>query len=204
MTPSHYELLMNRKALLLITVIAESGLLLLGLILMRFSQLELWSGIDLSCGATAYALLLCLPLLAMLFFFDRSQWGPMIRFRREIDEKITPIFVNSKLPDLALIAFFAGVGEELFFRGWLQSVLASRFEVWFGILIASVIFGLAHYLSLIYAIYAGLTGLYLGVIYQVSGNLYMVMVIHALYDFIALVYLLGKEKGKEVVLHAID
>ena len=195
---------MNRKALLLVTIFAEGGLGLLGLILMRFWRLELWARMDLSWETTIYALLLCTPLLAMLFFFDRSQWEPMTRFRREIDEKITPIFANSKLPDLALIAFFAGVGEELFFRGWLQSVLASRFEAWLGILIASAIFGLAHYLSPTYAIYAGLTGLYLGVIYQVSGNLYIVMVIHGLYDFIALVYLLGKEKGKEVELHAID
>jgi membrane protease YdiL (CAAX protease family) len=109
-----------------------------------------------------------------------------------------------KLPDLALIAFFAGVGEELFFRGWLQSVLASRFEAWLGILIASVIFGLAHYLSPTYAIYAGLTGLYLGVIYQVSGNLYIVMVIHVLYDFIALVYLVKKGKGEETEFQAME
>lgn len=194
---------MNRKALLLITIFVEGGLVLLGLILMRFSRLELLSRIDLSWSATAYALLFCLPLLAMLFFFDRSQWGPMIRFRREIDEKIAPIFVNSKLPDLALIALFAGVGEELFFRGWLQSVLASRFEAWLGILIASMIFGLAHYLSPTYAIYAGLTGLYLGVIYQVTGNLYVAMVIHALYDFIALVYLVKKEKGEETGFQAM-
>jgi uncharacterized protein len=183
---------MNRKALLLITIFAEGGLGLLGLILIRFSRLESWSMINLSWSGTAYALLLSLPMLGMLFFFDRSSWGPMARFRREIDEKIAPIFVNSKLPDLALIAFFAGVGEELFFRGWLQSVLASNFGAWPGILIASVIFGLAHYLSPTYAIYAGLTGLYLGVIYHVSGNLYLVMIIHALYDFIALVYLVKK------------
>ena len=195
---------MNRKALLLITIFVEGGLFLLGLILMRFSRLELWSRFDFSWGATVYALLLCIPMVMMLFFFDRSNWEPMTRFRREIDEKITPIFVYSKLPDLALIALFAGVGEELFFRGWLQSVLTGKFEAWLGILIASAIFGLAHYLSLTYAIYAGLIGLYLGVIYQVSGNLYIVMVIHALYDFIALVYLLGKEKSKEVELHAID
>jgi membrane protease YdiL (CAAX protease family) len=42
------------------------------------------------------------------------------------------------------------------------------------------------------------------VIYLASGNLYIVMIIHALYDFIALVYLLEKGKSKEVELHAID
>jgi uncharacterized protein len=195
---------MNRKALLLITIFAEGGLGLLGLILIRFSRLESWSMINLSWSGTAYALLLSLPMLGMLFFFDRSSWEPIAQFRREIDERIIPIFANVKLPDLALIAFFAGVGEELFFRGWLQSVLASRFEAWLGILIASVIFGLAHYLSPTYAIYAGLTGLYLGVIYQVSGNLYIVMVIHVLYDFIALVYLVKKEKGEETEFQAME
>jgi membrane protease YdiL (CAAX protease family) len=60
-----------------------------------------------------------------------------------------------------------------------------------------VIFGLMHYLSPTYAIYAGLTGLYLGVIYQVSGNLFIVMIIHALYDFIALVYVVRKSKSVE-------
>jgi membrane protease YdiL (CAAX protease family) len=64
-----------------------------------------------------------------------------------------------------------------------------------GILIASAIFGLLHYLSTTYAFYAFLTGVYLGVIYHATGNLYVVMVIHALYDFIALVYLVRMGKG---------
>ena len=193
---------MNRRALLLVTVFAEGGLFLLGLILMRFSQLELWSRINLSWGTTASALLLCIPMLAALFFAMRTRWTPLSRLRIELEEKVIPVFTNCKLPDLALIAFLAGLGEELFFRGWLQGILTSKFEIWLGILIASALFGLAHYLSATYAIYAGLTGLYLGVIYQVSGNLYIVMVIHALYDFIALVYLVKKVRREETRLQA--
>lgn len=194
---------MDRKALLLITVFVEGGLILLGLILIRFSRFDLWSRFDLSWGASASVFLLCLPMLAMLFFAVRSRWTSLSHLRSEIDEKIMPIFANSRLPDLALMAFLAGVGEELFFRGWLQSVLTSKFDTWVGILIASVIFGLAHYLSSTYAIYAGLTGLYLGIIFQLSGNLYIVMVIHAVYDFIALVYLVGKDKNEGVGHQAI-
>jgi hypothetical protein len=190
---------MNRKTLLLITVFAEGGLIVLGLVLMRFSQFELWSRITVSWGATAYALLLCIPMLVALVLSIRSRWAPIARFRSEFDEKIMPIFANSKLPDLALIAFLAGAGEELFFRGWLQSLLTNKFETWSGILIASAIFGLAHYLSTTYAVYAGLTGLYLGMIFQLSGNLYIVMFIHAFYDFIALVYLTGGAKKTELV-----
>jgi len=192
---------MDRKALLLITLFVEGGLFLFALLLMSGSDAVL-SKISLSWSATAYVLLFCIPMLAMLYLSERSQWSPLARLREEIDEKVMPIFANCKIIDLAAIAFLAGVGEELFFRGWLQGTLTNKFEAWFGILIASAIFGFAHYLSPTYAIYAGLTGLYLGMIYQVSGNLYIVMVIHALYDFIALVCLVRKGRGDETGLRA--
>lgn len=185
---------MNRKALLLITVIVEGGLFLIGLLLMGGSG-ELLSRFSLSWGATGNALLLCIPMFAVLYLAMRSGWALLSRLRNDIDEKIAPIFADCRLFDLAVIAVLAGIGEELFFRGWLQSILIHRFEVWLGILITSAVFGLAHYLSTTYAIYAGLTGIYLGVIYQVSGNLFIVMAVHALYDFIALVYLVRKGKS---------
>ena len=194
---------MNRKALLLITFIVEGGLFLIGLLLMGGLQ-EAQSRFTLSWGATAYALLFCLPMLAILYFAMRSKWPTLSRLKAEIEEKIQPIFANSTIIDLAVIAFLAGTGEELFFRGWLQGALTSKFEAWVGILITSAIFGFAHYLSTSYAIYACLTGLYLGIIYQASGNLYIVMVIHAVYDFIALVYLVEKRRDKGTELHAVE
>ena len=165
------------------------------MLLLDYSAAELWANMELSWSATAYALLLCLPMFAALYFTMRSRWEPLVQLKNEIDEKVRPIFSNCKLIDLVIIAFFAGVGEELFFRGWLQNVLINKSGVLLGILITSAIFGLLHYLSTAYAIYAFITGIYLGVIYQVSGNLYIVMAIHAVYDFIALVYLV--RQGKE-------
>jgi membrane protease YdiL (CAAX protease family) len=186
---------MSRKSLLLVAVFTEGGLFLLGLLLVGGPQ-ALASKFELSWKATASALLFCSPMLAAMYFAVRSNWAPLARLRAELDEKVVPLFTHLKILDLALIALLAGAGEELFFRGWLQGSLTNRFDAWVGILIASVIFGLVHYLSATYAIYAGLTGIYLGVIYQVSGNLYIVMVIHALYDFIALVYLVRKGKAR--------
>ena len=194
---------MNRKILLLITFLVEGGLFLFGLLLMGGLGVML-SWFSFSWSATGYALLLCLPMFAALFFAMRSEWGPLSRLRTEMDEKVLPIFANCKILDLVVIACLAGTGEELFFRGWLQASLASKFDVFFGILIASVIFGCAHYLSTTYAIYAGLTGLYLGVIFHLTGNLYIVMAIHALYDFIALVYLVKKADNQETGIRAID
>ena len=109
-----------------------------------------------------------------------------------------PIFSNCNLIDLAAIAFFAGVGEELFFRSWTQAVLAERSGIVIGILVTSLVFGFLHYLSSAYAIYAFITSIYLGIIYLATANLFIVMAIHAVYDFIALVYLVKKGKGKEI------
>jgi hypothetical protein len=193
---------MDRKALLLISIIVEGGLFVIGLLLIGGLDSFL-SRFNVSWDATAYSLLLCLPLFAMLYLEERSQWSPLVRLKEEVDEKVAPIFANCNIIDLVVIALLAGMGEELLFRGWLQGALSFRLGLLTGILIASVIFGFAHYLSPAYAFYAGLTGLYLGIIYQVSGNLYIVMAIHAVYDFVAMVYLVKKNRGKEIELHAV-
>jgi membrane protease YdiL (CAAX protease family) len=191
---------MNRKTLLLITVITEGGLLLVGLVLMSFAHIAFLPTFKPTPKATLFALLLCLPMFVGLYLSMRSKWTPIVQLKTELEEKVLPIFSNCKIIDLAVIAFFAGLGEELFFRGWMQSVLINKSGVWVGILITSLVFGLLHYLSTTYAIYAFITGVYLGVIYYVSGNLYIVLAIHAVYDFVALVYLVrkGGEKGVEI------
>jgi membrane protease YdiL (CAAX protease family) len=186
---------MDKKTLLLVTLVSEGGLYFLGLALMNSAEIELRSVFSVSWEATAIALLLTLPIFAALYLVERSSWEPIVRLRNEIDEKVQPIFSKCNLIDLGMIAFFAGVGEELFFRGWLQAVLVERSGMMIGILITSLIFGFLHYLSTAYAIYAFITSVYLGVIYIATGNMFIVMAIHAIYDFVALVYLV--RKGKE-------
>ncbi len=159
---------------------------------------ELRETFSLSWNGTFYALLLSFPMFATLFLAMRSKWKPLSELRIEIEEKVVPIFANCNMLDLVIIALLAGVGEELFFRGWLQGALTSRFGIWLGILIVSIIFGFAHYLSLTYAIYAFITGIYLGVIYHLTENLFVVMLIHGLYDFIALMILVRQGKEKEI------
>jgi membrane protease YdiL (CAAX protease family) len=60
--------------------------------------------------------------------------------------------------------------------------------------IASALFGLGHFITPMYALLAGLLGLYLGGLAMIYDNLLLVMVVHALYDFVALVYLVRKYK----------
>jgi hypothetical protein len=50
-------------------------------------------------------------------------------------------------------------------------------------------FGLAHFISLMYAVLAALIGLYLGILFIAFDNLAVPVIVHALYDFVALTYL---------------
>lgn len=85
-----------------------------------------------------------------------------------------------------IVAVCAGVGEELFFRGVLQNE--------FGLIAASVLFSLLHFGIavkdyLFIAVLYMLIGLYLGVVYQIFGTLWVPILVHISYDYLALLYL---------------
>jgi hypothetical protein len=81
----------------------------------------------------------------------------------------------------------------MLFRGVIQNAIADQFVdpvgVAAGWIAASLLFGLLHWVTLSYAVLATLIGLYLGGLWIVTGNLLVPAVVHALYDFWALVYL---------------
>ncbi len=85
------------------------------------------------------------------------------------------------LEDIFLIACISGVGEEVFFRGFLQ---------WqFGIVPASIIFGLIHIWgkkALPYALYAIAMGFYLGGIYIYTGNIWTPILAHLINNLLGL------------------
>ena len=88
----------------------------------------------------------------------------------------------------------AGIGEEALFRGIIQTTLADWLNQWVALAVASALFGLGHLVTPAYAVLAGLLGLYLGGLSMVFDNLLLAIVVHALYDFVALTYLVHKHK----------
>ena len=87
---------------------------------------------------------------------------------------------------LVALAVFAGVGEELLFRGAIQGWLAQHTHDAVAIVAASVLFGMVHYLSFTYFLLATGLGVVLGVAYALTDSLLLVMVWHGVYDMIAL------------------
>ena len=94
---------------------------------------------------------------------------------------------------------FRGVLQEEF-AGWVHGSQG----VVFGLLLASLLFGLLHCITPSYAPFAGLTGLYLGGLWLATHNLLVPIAAHGVYDFLALVYLtrvrrpvvLDREQGR--------
>ena len=99
------------------------------------------------------------------------------------------MFPSGSAAQFALIALLAGVGEELLFRGVIQSKLSQWTSPAAGLILASLLFGAAHALSRLYFLLATVIGLYLGWFAQYFGELVTPIVAHSLYDFLALVYL---------------
>jgi len=134
-----------------------------------------------------------LPLL--LVFFGCLNWPvkPLAGIKAFCEEVVRPLFRPCAWYDLAAISILAGVGEEVLFRGVLQNVLGGWLGPWIGMLAASILFGLCHLITPTYALVAGVIGFYLGWLWVTTGNLGVPIVVHALYDFIALVYLAKKK-----------
>jgi predicted enzyme related to lactoylglutathione lyase len=120
---------------------------------------------------------------------------------RRIESEVAPIFRGIGPSGLILLAGLAGLGEEVLFRGVLQSWLAGMVTSWPAVVLVAVLFGVLHPVSRTYVLLAGLAGAYLGALLVLTGNLLVPIVAHAGYDFVALVVLARlKPDGADVVV----
>jgi membrane protease YdiL (CAAX protease family) len=99
-----------------------------------------------------------------------------------------------------ILGLAAGIGEELLFRGVLQYQLSESLDSSAALAISSIIFGLLHAVTPLYALLATLASLYFGWLYLMSDNLVVPIATHAFYDFVALMcahYTVTKMSTKE-------
>jgi membrane protease YdiL (CAAX protease family) len=150
-----------------------------------------WTWSAAACGAAA-----TLPPLVMMVWCTHTSWAPCQALTRLVRELILPHFAQATWLDLLLISLATGVGEELLFRGLLQATIADWLDPWSGLALASLFFGLAHSLTRTYAVLATLLGGYLGGLWMACDNLLAPIVTHALYDFLALLYLVRIERER--------
>jgi membrane protease YdiL (CAAX protease family) len=100
------------------------------------------------------------------------------------------VFLQMKTPgdliiNLLIMALLPAIGEELFFRGSLQKVLLRLSnQPWLAIFVSSTIFALLHNTFLkIIPIFT--LGIFLGVIFHVTRNLWYTIIIHFINNALA-------------------
>jgi uncharacterized protein len=155
-------------------------------------------------GAIAIGILAAIPIAVLVYIAFRFPVEP-IRSVRELSERlIIPIFKGFSVTEIAAVSLAAAVGEELLFRGSIQAAINDHFAGGLGPVIAlgvaSIAFGLCHWLNPTYAALATCMGVYFGLLLHWTGSLWTPIFAHATYDFVALLYLLsshGDRFGKD-------
>ena len=180
----------KRAVVVILAVFFEGGLAMLSLLLgWRLGHPPLrhfvWSLEDALWGVVA-----TLPLLALFLAILKWPIGPLARAKHFCENEVEPLLHDSSWSEIGLVSLSVGVSEEMLFRGVFQAALTNWLGVPMGLGLASVLFGLLHPISVPYMVMAAFLGLYLGTVWIVSGNLLTVIVVHTLYDFAALSYLI--------------
>lgn len=156
-----------------------------------------WLGMEGSPGVTAAAI--GVGLVAGLIFTaagivcERLPGRAMEAFRRYIHTQIAPVFARCSRIQLALIAVAAGLGEEVFFRGWMQQGLAVLWPGTYGavaaVLLSALAFGACHSLTRLYFVLATVGGVLFGLLFLCTQHIAAPVIAHAVYDFLMLLYL---------------
>jgi len=125
--------------------------------------------------------------LSYVLLLRLSQWAASRELTRKLAlHQIYRFFRPYAWPRLIVLAMIAGLGEEWLFRVAIQSGLSQYLGPWVALALTSVLFGLAHYLSAAYFLFASGFGLLLGLGYLLTDSFLLVASWHAAYDALAL------------------
>lgn len=178
-------------------LVAEALLIPLALGLAVILGQAPWAEFRWSAGTLLLAVAATVPLIGGLSLFGAC--GPV--WFRELESLVRPavemLFRERGRAMIILAAALAGFGEELLFRGVLQASLVGPIGPWPAVVLAAVVFGLLHAVSRAYFVVATIMGLYLGALYQLTGNLLLASLVHALYDWFAIEYVLRGRQDDE-------
>lgn len=177
----------TRERILLLSFVLE------GVLALIFFAWARYRGVELSALPAAwevgYGIAFCLPLFVLnvlLFGPLGRRYAPLRSCYEFKDRVVRPLAEALDVPSSAAVALCAGIGEELFFRGVIQME--------WGIVAASLAFSILHFGTAVRKylflsiLYAGI-GFYFGFLARNFGSLWLVIVAHAAYDFLALLYL---------------
>lgn len=148
-------------------------------------------GLDRPALAVVAGVSVAALLAALNLWLLRRRAGLWRRVRVAVDEVLVPTFSILGSRQIVVVSVAAGIGEELFFRGWLQPA--------FGLIAASLAFGLAHVAGsrmLAFGVWAAGMGVVMGSLAVATGGILAPVTAHACYDVLAFHYL-GAEARRQ-------
>ncbi len=187
----------SKKNFLTLALWFQSGLILIAIALGWLLNSPAFTPLAFTAPAFIWGLLATLPPLLLIPLCLKLDYAPINDLMRLSRDKLAPLFVGASLLQLALISALAGIGEEALFRGVIQGSLIRQLPPWLAVLLASILFGLVHFITPTYALFATLFGLYLGWLTVTFDNLLVAMLVHGGYDFIVLTYLVRQTQNTD-------
>jgi len=159
-------------------------------------QSPIYDTLSFSSSAWLNGIEAVLPLGALAFVLDKVEpyFPPLQDVTKATNRSVLALLGGKRKPLIALgvslaLGAIAGLGEELIFRGVLQNELTPRIGESVSLMSTSVIFGLLHAVTPLYAAIATIASLFFGYIYIDSGfNLAVPIVCHSVYDVLALLW----------------
>jgi hypothetical protein len=177
-------------------IVSECALVAVALVIGRLADVPPFARLRLDAAGAVTGVFAALPMLGLLAWCLRTSYGPMRRLVAMVEERLGPLLAGASTRGIVLLAALAGLGEEVLFRGVIQAGLAERLPLWVALVLASLLFGIGHWLSASYAVLAGLIGLYLGLVFVAADNLLAPIVAHAVYDVVALAVLVRRAPAR--------
>lgn len=165
----------------------EGSLIVIAYVIGWLFSVEPLGHIDMDLPIIIQGVMGTIPLCLIFGLANAYPTATMREIRNFLMEKLAPILQKCNWIELLYLALLAGVSEEILFRGVLQPWLERDWGYWGGLLFSNMIFALAHWITPLYGLLAGLTGVYLGLSmdYAPERQLAVPIIIHTLYDFLA-------------------
>ncbi len=145
-----------------------------------------WNWTDLLIGIVA-----ALPLYLFFFCTARLPIKGFQQIQQFLLDELGPRVEHGKVWELFILCIFIGLGEEMLFRGVLQS-WATQYGVFAAIIFTNILFGVLHSITRLYVIVATLMGVYMSLllILFTPQNLLIPVTTHTMYDFMCFMYIM--------------
>jgi uncharacterized protein len=181
----------NRGQFLKFSALVEGCLVILALSLGWWVELDPLQSFSLDAADFALGIIAAMPLFLLLLISDKIPSPSMQRIRQFLVETIGASLNSCRWYELIFLAAVVGFSEELLFRGLIQPWIERHAGYTAGLLWSNLIFGLAHCVTLLYGLLAGVMGGYLGWLLDAreSRNLLIPMTTHAFYDYLAFLWI---------------